>query len=249
MAGPAVGITMRLVQLAAILLLTAAAEASAAAPAEHILVFTRTAGYRHDSIPAAVAALRALAERHGLALDHTEDAAAFNSTNLGRYRVIAFANTTGDILDEHQQRAFESYVAGGGSYLGLHSAADTEHGWPWYGALVGAYFQRHPPGLQTGSVTFARSVGGERAWRVTDEFYDFRDNPRARVLVVATLDERTYDGGGMGGDHPIAWCQTFAGGRSWFTGLGHRLELYTDPFYLEHLERGLLFAAGLSDGC
>jgi type 1 glutamine amidotransferase len=84
---------------------------------------------------------------------------------------------------------------------------------------------------------------------LADEFYDFRDNPRARVLVVATLDERTYDGGGMGGDHPIAWCQTFADGRSWYTGLGHRLELYTDPFYLEHLERGLLFAAGLSDGC
>jgi uncharacterized protein len=84
---------------------------------------------------------------------------------------------------------------------------------------------------------------------VTDEFYDFRDNPRARVRVIATLDERTYGGGEMGDDHPIAWCQTFAGGRSWYTGLGHRPELYTDPTFLEHLERGLLFATGLSDSC
>jgi type 1 glutamine amidotransferase len=249
MAGPAAGMTMRLAQLATTLLLTAVADAPAAAPAERVLVFTRTAGFRHDSIPAAVAALRALSERHGLALDHTEDAAAFNSTKLGRYRVVAFANTTGDILDEHQQRAFEGYVAGGGGYLGLHSAADTEHEWQWYGTLVGAYFQRHPPGFQTGTVSFELPVGGKREWRVTDEFYDFRDNPRARVRVIATLDERTYGGGGMGDDHPIAWCQTFTGGRSWYTGIGHRLELYTDPTFLEHLEHGLLFAAGLSDGC
>ena len=142
----AAGMTMRLAQLAMTLVLAAVIEA-VAAPAERVLVFTKTAGFHHDSIPVAVAALRALAERNGLALDHTEDAAAFDGTNLGRYRVVAFANTTGNILDEQQQRAFEDYLAGGGAYLGLHSAADTEHDWPWYGALVGAYFQRHPPGF------------------------------------------------------------------------------------------------------
>jgi type 1 glutamine amidotransferase len=240
---------MRSAQLAVALLLAAIADVSAAAPAERVLAFTKTTGFRHDSIPAAVAVLRVLAERHGLALDHTEDAAAFNSTNLGRYRSVAFANTTGDVLDEHQQRAFEDYIAEGGGYLGLHAAADTEHDWPWYGALVGAYFKRHPPGFQTGTVTFGPPVGGKREWRVTDEFYDFRDNPRPRVRVIATLDKRTYGGGGMRDDHPIAWCQTFASGRSWYTGFGHRPELYTDPTFLEHLERGLLFATGLSGSC
>src|SRR5688572_6902481 len=102
--------TMRSAQLAVALLLAAIGDVSAAAPAERVLAFTKTAGFRHESIPAAVAVLRVLAERHWLALDHTEDAAAFNSTNLRRYRIVAFANTTGDVLDEHQQRAFEDYI-------------------------------------------------------------------------------------------------------------------------------------------
>ena len=219
------------------------------AQAERVLVFTKTAGFRHESIPAAVTALRGLAERHDLAVDHTEDAAAFSEANLGRYRAVVFANTTGDVLGDAEQRAFEDYIGGGGGYLGVHAAADTEYGWPWYGALVGAYFRSHPPGLQTGTVTFVSPAGGGRRWRVTDEFYNFRRNPRPRVEVIATLDERTYRGGEMGDDHPIAWCQSFAGGRSWYTGLGHRPELYADPTFVGHLERGLLFAAGHADTC
>jgi uncharacterized protein len=235
--------------MGALCLAIAGSPAPLEAQAERVLVFTKTAGFRHESIPAAVAALRGLAERHGLAVDHTEDAAAFGEGNLTRYRAVVFANTTGDVLDDAEQRAFEGYIAAGGGYLGIHAAADTEYGWPWYGALVGAYFQSHPPGLQTGAVSFMRPVAGRGRWRVTDEFYNFRTNPRPRVTVIATLDERTYRGGEMGADHPIAWCQTVAGGRSWYTGLGHRPELYADPTFIGHLERGLLFAADRSDGC
>jgi type 1 glutamine amidotransferase len=236
--------------LAAPFLAIAGSSAAPEARAERVLVFTKTAGFRHESIPAAVAALRDLAGRHGLAIDHTEDAAAFRGGNLSRYRAVVFANTTGDVLGDAEQRAFEDYIAGGGGYLGIHAAADTEYGWPWYGALVGAYFRSHPPGLQTGTVYLEAPKGDGRPWwRVTDEFYNFRSNPRPRVEVIATLDERTYGGGEMGADHPIAWCQTVAGGRSWYTGLGHRPELYADPTFVGHLERGLLFAAGYADGC
>jgi uncharacterized protein len=233
----------------ALLLATAGTPATAEAQAERVLVFTKTAAFRHVSIPAAVAVLRDLAERHGLAVDHTEDAAAFSGGNLRRYRVVVFANTTGDILGDAEQRAFEDYVVGGGGYLGIHAAADTEYGWPWYGALVGAYFRSHPPGLQTGTVTFvpAEGEGKGRQWHVTDEFYNFDRNPRPRVKVVATLDERTYDGGEMGADHPIAWCQAAAGARSCYIVLGHGPELYADPVFVGLLEHGLLFAARYSE--
>jgi type 1 glutamine amidotransferase len=237
------------------LLLGALALAAATLPAaaqtreERVLVFTKTAGFRHESIPAAVAALQALAERNGLILDHTEDADVFTEEELGRYGAVVFANTTGDVLDERQQQAFERYVEGGGGYMGIHAASDTEYDWPWYGALVGAWFKGHPPGLQTGTVTFADPLreGGPRAWRVTDEFYNFQANPRPQVTVLATLDEGTYSGGEMGRDHPIAWCRTVGSGRSWYTGLGHRAELYADPTFLAHLERGLLFAVGRAE--
>src|SRR5215212_7089894 len=84
-----------------------------------------TAGDRHDSIPAAVAAIRALAARHGIEVDHTEDAGVFQPDTLARFKAVGFVNTTGNVLDREQQRAFEAFVEAGGGYLGIHSAADT----------------------------------------------------------------------------------------------------------------------------
>jgi len=224
---------------------------STSAAGERLLVFTKTADYRHDSIPTAVAALRAIAARHGIEVEHTEDAASFQPDRLSIYKAVAFVNTTGEVLDEAQQRAFEAFVAAGGNFLGVHSAADTEYDWPWYGELIGAWFKSHPPGLQTGIVRFARPLGGEAPieWRVTDEFYNFRSRPSPKAVIIAVLDESTYEGGEMGPDHPIAWCQRQDGQRSWYTGLGHSAELYADAVLLTHLERGLLYVMSRSGEC
>ncbi|RPE77240.1 ThuA domain-containing protein [Vulcaniibacterium tengchongense] len=222
-----------------------------AAAADRVLVFTRTEGWRHDSIPAAVDTLRRLGDELGLRVDHSEDPGAFAPANLARYRVVVFASTTGDVLDDAQQAAMEGFVRGGGGFVGIHSAADTEYGWPWYGGLVGAYFRRHPPGLQTARVRFETPgvlTDGE-AWRVTDELYDFRRNPRGQVRVIATLDTRDHTRGGMGPDHPIAWCHAYGGGHAWYTGLGHDEAVYADPVFRRHLARGLRYAAGAAEGC
>jgi uncharacterized protein len=223
----------------------------AMAEGDRLLVFTKTAGYRHDSIPAAVAAISGLAARYRIAVEHSEDAALFRLDNLLRFKAVAFVNTTGDILDEEQQRAFKAFIGAGGGYLGVHSAADTEYDWPWYGELVGAWFKSHPPGLQTGTVRFARPLGGSWpvTWRVTDEFYNYRNRPSAGVTVISALDESTYEGGEMGAEHPIAWCRKIHGGRAWYTGLGHRPELFGDATFLAHLEKGLLYAASKSEEC
>jgi len=222
----------------------------ASAAGERLLIFTKTAGYRHDSIPAAVAALRAIAARHDIEVEHTEDAELFQPVKLSLYKAVAFVNTTGDVLDEAQQNAFRAYVSTGGGFLGVHSAADTEHGWPWYGELVGASFKSHPPGLQTGIIRFALPLADEGLeWRVTDEFYNFRTRPDSNALVVAVLDESTYEGGEMGPDHPIAWCHKGHGGPSWYTGLGHSTELYGDRIFLNHLGKGVLYAISRSQDC
>jgi hypothetical protein len=109
-----------------------------------ILVFTKTAGFRHSSIPTAVSAVRQLAEHNGLAVDATEDAAAFTPFNLARYDAVVFLMTTGDVLNDGQQRAFERYFRRGGGFVGVHSAADTEYDWTWYGAMLGTRFKNHP---------------------------------------------------------------------------------------------------------
>lgn len=224
---------------------------AASPPTERVLVFTGTAGWRHDSIPVAVRTLRRLAAEQGMQADHTEDAGRFNTDALSRYRVVVFANTTGDILTDEQQQALEAFIRAGGGFVGVHSAADTEHDWPWYGHLVGAYFKSHPRGLQATRVQ-PEHEGRPRgaAWPIRDEIYNYRSNPRAGVRVVATVDEAMYEGGTMGADHPITWCNAAGdGGRAWYTGLGHDIAVYDDANFLDQLRRGLRYAADRSDEC
>jgi len=215
-----------------------------------VLVFTRTEGYRHASIPEAVAALRTLAAADGLAVDQTEDPARFNPESLAQYRVVVFANTTGPLLDGGQRAAFEQWLRAGGGFIGLHAAADTAYDWPFYGELVGAWFDSHPPGLQRARVRFeaADTEAALGPWSVTDELYDFRRNPRPQVTVIATLHDRG-DGGGMGPDHPIAWCHDRLGGRAWYMGLGHDARIYADPVFRTLLRTGLRYALGMQARC
>lgn len=230
----------------------AAEDAPAAVEREgRVLVFTATEGYRHDSIGEAVATLRELGDAQGLEIVHSEDAADFNADNLAGFRAVVFANTTGEVLGEDGRAAMQAFVEQGGGFLGIHSAADTGYEWPWYGELVGAWFHSHPPGLQTARVTFSAEgiVEDGRTWEVTDEFYNFRDNPRGRVQVIATLQGDDYEGSTMGEDHPIAWCHRPGAGRAWYTGLGHDPALYRQAPFLRHLERGLRYATGLDAGC
>src|SRR5262249_37052813 len=109
-----------------------------------VLVFTKTTGFRHDSIPAGIAAIQAMGRAHRFTVDATEDATAFSDDNLKRYSGLVFLNTTGDILDSNQQAAFETFIRKGGGFVGVHSATDTEYEWPWYGKLIGTYFAGHP---------------------------------------------------------------------------------------------------------
>jgi type 1 glutamine amidotransferase len=209
-----------------------------------VLVFTRTTGFRHASIPAGVALFRDIGAADGFAVTATEDLAAFTSAGLARYRAVVFLSTSGDVLGPAGQAALEAYVRGGGGYVGVHSAADTEYGWPFYGELVGARFASHPA-VQPVTVRFRPGPLTTRlpaTWRVTDEPYNFRARPQG-VQVLASLDESTYSGGTMGADHPIAWTARVGRGRSFYTGLGHPDAIYADPVFRRLLAAGLRYAA------
>ncbi|MBU6535229.1 ThuA domain-containing protein [Streptomyces mayonensis] len=213
-----------------------------------VLVFSRTAGFRHDSIPEGVAALKELGTPAGISVTATEEAGQFTTNNLAKYDAVAFLSTTGDVLNDAQQQAFENYIKNGGGYLGIHAAADTEYDWEFYGGLVGAYFDSHPE-IQKATVRVEdhdhpATAHLDDAWEHTDELYNYRTNPREQAKVLATLDETTYEGGTMKGDHPIAWCQSYGGGRSFYTGLGHTKESYADETFRGHLLGGMQYATG-----
>ncbi|MFE0455216.1 ThuA domain-containing protein [Streptomyces sp. NPDC058914] len=224
---------------------------AAADPAYKILVFSKTAGFRHSSIDDGIAALRGLGTANNFTVDATEDAGAFTAGNLAQYKTIVFLSTTGDVLNAAQQTAFEQYVQGGGGYVGIHAAADTEYDWPFYEGLAGALFHSHPA-IQPATVEVedrahdaTAHLGG--TWQRTDEWYNYRTNPRTTAHVLASLDESSYSGGNMSGDHPIAWCKDYQGGRAFYTGGGHTDESYTEPAFRRHLLGGIRWAAGMTE--
>lgn len=205
-----------------------------------LLVYSRTTGYRHESIPAGISALRRLGARAGHTVDATEDPAAFTRENLSRYAVVVFLSTSGDVLDEAGRDALARYMAAGGAWLGIHGASTTEYDWPYFGGLAGARFDHHPP-EQTATVTVEDSGHPATAelpatWTWHDEWYAFRRNPRPAVHVLLTVDEATYDGGTMGADHPVAWCHEYGGGRCFYTALGHSERAFAEPRFLGHLD-------------
>ncbi|WP_211370261.1 ThuA domain-containing protein [Nonomuraea turkmeniaca] len=218
----------------------------AQAAAFKVLVFSKTAGFRHDSIPTGIQAIRDLGTANDFAVDATEDSNAFSTANLAQYKAVVFLNTTGDVLNDTQQAAFQTYVDGGGGYVGVHSAADTEYNWPYYGQLMGAWFNNHPA-IQQATVrnedrAHAATAHLGATWSRTDEWYNYRSNPRPNVRVLQSLDEGSYSGGGMG-DHPITWCRPQSSGRAFYTGLGHTQESYADPNFRTLLLGGIRYAA------
>lgn len=212
-----------------------------------VLLYTRTAGYRHDSIPAAVQALRELTDSLGLDLVASEDPEVFGDTALADAVAVVFLSTTGEVLTDRGRRALERFHRGGGGFLGIHSAAGTEYDWPYYLELVGARFQGHPePQPATVAVTdrdhpATAHLSGRWSW--DDEWYEFRSDPRGTDVpapgfrVLAGVDETTYQGGCTGADHPLVWCRDpdDGAGRTFYTALGHHISAYADRDFREHL--------------
>lgn len=225
----------------------------AAAPAFRVLVFSKTTSFRHDSIPDGIALIQSLGAANGFGVDAGENAAVFTPQGLAAYRAVIFLNTTGEVLNASQQAALEAYVRGGGGWVGVHSAADTEHDWPFYGQLLGggAWFVSHPA-IQAATLRVEDAAHPSTrhlpaSFSFTDEWYNFRTDPRGAADVLLTLDEGSYDAGsGAMGDHPIAWSHAIGQGRAWYTGLGHRSETYAEASFAQHLLGGILWAAGRS---
>jgi len=219
-----------------------------------VLIFSKTAGYHHASIANGIVAINKLGSQHNFDTDTTTNAALFNEDSLQKYAAVIFLSTTGDVLNNFQEAAFERYIQAGGGYMGIHAAADCEYDWGWYGRLVGGYFLSHPgihdtfPNIQEGVFTVVDSSNDAckqlpKLWKRTDEFYSFKKLSK-EVKVLLSIDEKTYHGGVNGDNHPMAWYHDYDGGRAFYTNLGHTNESYTDSLYLTHILGGIEYAIG-----
>jgi len=234
-----------------------------------ILIFSKTAGFRHSSIDEGIAAIKLLGTQQSIQVDAIEESTLFTDAVLARYDAVVFLSTTSDVLNDSQQAAFERYIQSGHGYAGIHAAADTEYLWPWYGQLVGGYFRNHPNGTPTATVVTEDAAHHSTRhlparWTRVDEWYNYQSpvNPVVNgggtdistrdatpIHVLLTMDESTYaeaDGtDGVNDDHPISWCKRYDGGRMWYTGMGHTEASFLDADFMKHIQGGLEIAAGV----
>jgi len=215
-------------------------------PTFRVLVFTKHQGYYHESIPAAVAAVRTLGAHQGFAVLATEDAGFFSDDRLRPFAAVAFLSTTGDVLSDEQKAAFQRYIRAGGGFVGIHSAMDTEHGWAWYHRLLGADFAGHPAIQRARLIVSSANQTPPlpQPWERTDEWYNYTALPES-VTVSVSVDEGSYQGGTMGASHPVSWYHEFEGGRAWYTAMGHTTSSYSEELFLAHILGGILYAAGV----
>jgi len=146
-----------------------------------VLVFSKTAGYHHQSIAAGNIAIQKLGRENQFDVDTTSDASKFTLSNLKQYAVIIFLSTTGKasaLFTEDEKNAFVQYIEHGGGYVGIHAATDCCYDWQWYGNLSGAYFSAHPSQqeavLDVVDSTNIATRHLPRHWKRKDEWSNFK---------------------------------------------------------------------------
>ncbi|SHH34869.1 ThuA domain-containing protein [Wenyingzhuangia marina] len=213
-----------------------------------VLVFSKTAGYRHESIETGIEALKKMAEENKWKITFSEDASIFNNKDLASFNTLLFLNTTGDILNEGQQKAMKKFIESGNGFVGVHAATDTEMEWEWYGEMTGAVFKNHPK-IQKATVKLNKKEQHVATIHLKDqevfldEWYNFHLPVSNKIKVLATLDESSYTGEQMGVSHPIIWYQIFHGARIFYTGMGHTKESFSDIRFLNQLKNAVIWTS------
>lgn len=250
----------KLAQYLTFILITLLSACTGTESRKHILIYTRNGeGYVHENIGASVAALEKICSEEGYATEVSDVPGVFTPENLKQYDAVIFTNTNNEGFDTDIQReAFQEYIRQGRGFMAIHSASGSEREWPWYWALVGGKFLRHPAyqefDVLVTDTTHLSTAHLPHRWRVSDECYFSNQlNPDIHVLLsvdLTTIEDEgklEYPGETFGQQFPLCWCHTFDGGRQWYTALGHDPETYEDPLFVEHLRGGLLWVLHQED--
>ena len=200
---------------------------------KNLVVFSKTAGYRHESIPQGVEAISTIGEELGFKVIHTENASDIVDLE---YEVLVFLSPTGDVLNETEQHYLQSFVENGGGFIGIHAATNCEYEFDWYiDTLVGAKFDFHraikPLDVDVIQANHPSTKHLPNPWTRTDEWYCYDRTPENVTVLLEIEDDD--------GRRPIAWCKQIKRGRSFYTGGGHTIESYSDPQFLNHIKGGI----------
>lgn len=226
--------------------------------AQKVLIYTRNytpdgKGYVHKNIKASIEALENICNAEGLKTIASDDPKLFTKENLKSFDAIIFSNSNNEAFENDEQReAFKAYIQNGGGFVGIHSSSGSERNWPWFQAMQGGKFRRHPPfqefTIQVIDPTHPSTKHLGKTWQWEDECYYLDHlNPDIHILLAADMTtikdkhKEEYPGRIFGDYFPICWCHSFDGGRQWYTALGHEPNHYKDKNMIEHLKGGILW--------
>lgn len=218
----------------------------------HILIYTKNGeGYVHNNISSSIKALKKLLDENNMTYLASEDPALFTSNNLEKFDLLIFSNTNNEAFDTDLQRvAFQKYIQNGGGFVGIHSASGSERDWPWFWAMLGGKFFRHSS-FQTFNVVkidpdHPSATPVPNYWQREDESYYLKElNPDIHIILATDLTSITddkldeYPGNTFGKYFPVTWHHHFDGGHQWYTSLGHSVEHYEDPVFMNHILGGI----------
>lgn len=250
-------------------------EAAPAKPkkARKVLLFSKTNGFRHGSIPTAAKALAMLGEQTGAwSAVHSEDEAMFEPETLKQFDGVIMVNTTGEVFrpkklpgnpdekkaalerEEMLKQSLVNFVKSGGGLGGVHSATDTYKRWKEYNDMMGGAFAGHPWHMKVPVANLTpehplNKVFGGEGFTVIDEIYQFRAGTaqKADRKMLLALDGSKMDlskGKREDNFYPISWISKYGEGRTYYCSLGHRAEIYYNPQVLKHYLAGFQYMLG-----
>ena len=228
-----------------------------------VLVFSKTAGFRHGSIPTGVEAMKQMGKSTGaFEVTATEDDSFFEPEKLKNFDAVLFLNTTGEVFkskeagrEERLKKSLVDFVKSGKGLIGTHSATDTYKKWKDFNDMMGGAFAGHPwhtkirvKNLEPGHPLNAAFAGKD--FEIADEIYQFRKDTASadeRRMLLSLSGEIVDKGKGNTGEeglYPIAWLDKYGDGRIFYCSLGHRDEIYWNPVILKHYLAGIQYALG-----
>lgn len=230
-----------------------------------VLLFSKTAGFRHSSISVGVKSLTMLGNKTGaFTAVHTEDESVFEPDRLKEFDMVIMVNTTGEIFkskgagdaerEARLKKSLVDFVKGGKGIGGTHSATDTYKKWKAYNDMMGGAFVSHPWHMDVpirildANHPLTKVFGGQ-GFTIKDEIYQFRDDTaqptdRRMLLSLKSTWDGTKKGNRKDNFYPISWIGKYGNGRTFYCSLGHREEIYWNPMVLEHYLAGFQYAMG-----
>ncbi len=220
-----------------------------------VLYCTHSAGFRHGVLPHSRDVVRRLGERHDwLSVTITDEVDAFTAETFATLDVLMLYTSGTLPLSEGQRDSLVRFVEGGGAIVGIHSASDTFHDWPWYVSAIGGTFDGHPwhepvtiriDDPDHPSTRHLVGADGARSFTIRDEIYQHKSlNPARKTLFSLDTSKLTHSVV-EGREYPMAWTLRIGEGRVFYTAFGHDESVWDDERFQKHLLGGIRWAAGV----